>query len=281
MDREEHSPDGAEVTDHDISVLLQTVLDEYGYDFRHYARTHIKRRIRRFLGQFKGAELSELQKHIRTDRDLFLEFLMDMTVHTTELFRNPEFYYEFRTKVVPILRTYPSFKIWHAGCSTGEEVYSMAILLREEKIYEKARIYATDLSPLVVRRAREGIFRLGDMKGYTRNYHAAGGVGSLSDYYTSGYDGAVMDKSLGQRIVFSTHNLVSDASFGEMHVIVCRNVLIYFDRTLQDRVIRLFHDSLIMRGFLCLGDKETTRISDCKDLFDDFAYTHKIFRRRE
>jgi chemotaxis protein methyltransferase CheR len=262
-----------------LDSLLQEVHDAYGYDFRDYARAHLKRRLLRFMAQKALPDLESLRRHLPVNRALFAGLLSDLTVHTTELFRDSEFYRATRLQVLPWLRTFSSFKIWHAGCSSGEEVFSLAILLHEEGLLDRARIYATDLSPLAIDQARAGIFRLQDMRQYTRNYQQAGGRASLADYYSARYDGAVMDRQLTRNVVFSTHNLATDASFGEMHLIVCRNVLIYFNRTLQDRVLGLFLESLRHSGMLALGSRETTRFSKHVARFQDIDPEQRIYRK--
>ena len=195
------------------------------------------------------------------------------------MFRDPTFYCALREKVLPVLKTYPFFKIWHAGCSTGEEVYSMAILLKEANLLQNAMIYATDIDEKVLKTAREGIYRLEKIKEYTQNYQKACGDASFSDYYTAKYEAAIIDKSLKKNIVFSQHNLVTDGVFGEMNLIICRNVIIYFDKELQNRVLKLFHDSLVRRGILCLGSKETVQFTTLNTAFQEYDGKEKIFKR--
>ena len=263
----------------EIQLLLDAVYLKYGYDFRQYARAHLKRRLLRFMSNEKVERFADLQHSLLYDADFFVRFLHDLSVHTTEMFRDPGFYRAFRREVVPMLQTYPSFKIWHAGCSTGEEVYSMAILLEEEGLLDRTMIYATDISERALNLARAGIYQVDAMQGYTRNYQEAGGTASFSDYYTSLYDGVVMEQALSRRIVFASHNLVTDSAFNEMHVVICRNVLIYFDHELQDTVFELFSNSLSRRGFLCLGSKETIRFSTLEGNYLDFVPDQKIYRR--
>jgi chemotaxis protein methyltransferase CheR len=207
------------------------------------------------------------------------QLLLDLSINVTAMFRDPTFYLAFRQKVVPLLRTYPFIRIWHAGCSTGEEVYSMAILLEEEGLYDRARIYATDINEVVVHRARAGIFPLERMQEYTENYIRAGGTRSFSEYYVAKYDGALFSPALQRNAVFSQHNLVTDRSFAEFNVILCRNVLIYFDRTLQMRVHGLFHESLVHLGILCLGSKETLRLSDYEASYEELSGADRIYRK--
>jgi chemotaxis protein methyltransferase CheR len=205
--------------------------------------------------------------------------LLDLSVNVTAMFRDPTFYKEFRARVIPLLRTYPFIRIWHAGCSTGEEVFSMAILLEEEGLYDRARLYATDINDVVLQRAKQGIFPLERMQEYTDNYIKAGGTRSFSEYYTAKYDGALFSPSLTRNIVFSQHNLVTDRSFSEFHVIFCRNVLIYFDKTLQNRVHTLFYDSLVTFGVLALGSKESLKFSQYEPCYEKLSPSEKLYRK--
>jgi chemotaxis protein methyltransferase CheR len=207
------------------------------------------------------------------------QLLLDLSINVTAMFRDPTFYVAFRHKVVPLLRTYPFIRVWHAGCSTGEEVYSMAILLEEEGLYERARIYATDINEVVLQRAKSGIFPLDRMQEYTENYIRAGGTRSFSEYYTAKYDGALFRQELLKNVVFSQHNLVTDRSFAECTVILCRNVLIYFDKTLQNRVHSLFYDSLVMFGILALGSKESLKFSQYEPCYEKLSPTEKLYRK--
>jgi chemotaxis protein methyltransferase CheR len=205
--------------------------------------------------------------------------LLDLSINVTAMFRDPGFYRVFRNQVVPTLRTYPFIRVWHAGCATGEEVYSMAILLEEEGLYERSRIYATDINEVVLQKAKSGIFPIERMQEYTENYIAAGGKRSFSDYYIAKYDGALFNPSLTKNVVFSQHNLVTDRSFSEFNVILCRNVLIYFDKTLQARVLTLFYDSLAMFGVLALGSKESLRFSPYEECYEQINDREKIYRK--
>jgi len=265
--------------DIEIRLLLEAIYLKYGYDFRNYSNAHMKRRILRRMS-ITGLTISEMQHRLLNDGEFFKKVLSDFSINVTEMFRDPSFYKTFRRDVVPILRTYPYIRIWHAGCSTGEEVYSMAILLSEEGLYDRTQIYATDFNEVVLHKAKEGIFPIDVIKDYTHNYQLAGGKASFADYYIAKYESALFDKSLRDRIVFADHNLVTDSVFGEMQVIVCRNVLIYFNRELQGRVIRLFDDSLCSGGFLCLGSKESMKYSGCSDRFDSFIEDERIFRKK-
>lgn len=264
----------------EIRLLLEGVFLKYGYDFRDYGKAHAKRRILHRLGLSDLKTISDLQAKVLHDKSFFQLLLHDLSINTTEMFRDPDFFKEIREQVVPILKTYPYFKAWHAGCSTGEEVYSMAIILSEEDLYNRAQLYATDFNHTALQKAKEAIYPAGNMKEYTRNYIKAGGKSSFADYYNARYDSAIINKHLKKNIVFSDHNLVTDSVFGEMHMVMCRNTLIYFNKSLQDRAIKLFYDSLIPGGFLCLGSKESLTFSAHRDLFEPFNQKLKIFRKK-
>ncbi len=264
----------------EIKLLLEAIYLKYGYDFRDYATASLKRRILHRLSMEGMNRISEMQHRLLVDVSFFENMLLDFSINTTEMFRDASFYQALRTEVVPFLRTYPFLKIWHAGCSTGEEVYSMAIVLKEEGLYNKSQIYATDFNEKVLKKAKEGIFPVERIRDYTINYQKAGGIKSFADYYTADYTFAAMDRSLKQNIVFANHNLAIDGEFGEMNLIVCRNVLIYFNRKLQNRVIGLFYDSLNTGGFLCLGTKESVRFSKFNDAFEDVVEQVKIYRKK-
>jgi chemotaxis protein methyltransferase CheR len=263
----------------EIALLLEGIYRQYGFDFRSYAYSSIRRRIWKRIQAERLATVSALQERVLHDRAVMERLLLDLSVNVTAMFRDPEFYVAFRREVVPLLRTYPYVRIWHAGCSTGEEAYSMAILLQEEGLYDRTRIYATDINEVVLQRAKAGIFPLERMQEYTQNYQRAGGTRSFSEYYTAKYDGAVIARPLLRNIVFSQHNLVTDRSFAEFHVILCRNVLIYFDKTLQARVLGLFYESLVMFGVLALGAKETLRFSTYEACFEPLQERAKIYRK--
>ena len=263
----------------EIELLLEGVFRHYGFDFRAYAYASIRRRLwKRVEGEGLGT-ISQLQARILHDADAMERLLLDLSVNVTSMFRDPGFYREFRAKVVPLLRTYPFIRIWHAGCSTGEEVFSMAILLEEEGLYDRARLYATDINDVVLQRAKQGIFPLERMQEYTENYIKAGGTRSFSEYYTALYDGALFSPTLTRNIVFSQHNLVTDRSFSEFHVIFCRNVLIYFDKALQNRVHRLFYESLVMFGVLALGSKESLKFSQFEPCYEKVSSTEKLYKK--
>ncbi len=265
--------------DIEIALLLEAIYLKYGYDFRGYSNAHMKRRILRRMNLSDICSITDMQYKILYDNEFFKTLLSDFSINVTEMFRDPHFYKAFRKELVPILKTYPFIKIWHAGCSTGEEVYSMAILLKEEGLYERTQIYATDFNEIVLNKAREGIYPIDSIKDYTYNYQQGGGKASFSDYYIAKYDSVILEQSLKERIVFAGHNLVTDGVFGEMNVILCRNVLIYFSRELQNRVIKLFLDSLCSGCFLCLGSKESVINSLHADRFKPFIENEKIYQK--
>jgi len=263
----------------EIELLLEGIYQHYGFDFRSYAYASIRRRLWKRIEAEGLNTISALQDRVLHDSDLMERLLLDLSINVTAMFRDPGFYRVFREQVVPTLRTYPFIRIWHAGCATGEEVYSMAILLEEEGLYERSRIYATDINEVVLQKAKSGIFPLDRMQEYTENYISAGGKRSFSDYYTAKYDGALFAPSLTKNVVFSQHNLVTDRSFSEFNVILCRNVLIYFDKTLQARVLTLFYDSLAMFGVLALGSKESLRFSPYEECYEQINSPEKIYRK--
>ena len=264
----------------EIKLLLEAIYLKYGYDFRNYAKASIKRRILQRLSLSGLKTISEMQHKILYDKQFFEILIQDISINVTEMFRDPSFYKAVREKVIPVLKELSFIKVWHAGCATGEEVYSMTILLKEEGLYDKTTIYATDFNEGVIKKAKDGIYPADRLKEYTYNYQKAGGQSSFTDYYTARYEYALINKSLKKNIVFADHNLVTDGVFGEMNMIMCRNVLIYFNRDLQNRVIRLFKDSLCKNGFLCLGSKESIRFSEYSDDFENFARKEKIYRKR-
>jgi chemotaxis protein methyltransferase CheR len=264
----------------EISLLLEGIHQHYGFDFRQYARASLRRRLWRRVYAERLTTISGLQERVLHDRSAMERLLLDLSINVTSMFRDPGFFAAFRSHVVPALRTYPFLRIWNAGCSTGEETYSLAILLREVGLYDRTRIYATDINESVLASAAEGIFPLSKMQEYTENYLAAGGSRSFSDYYLAKYDRAQFDRSLRENVVFAAHNLVSDRSFNEFHVIVCRNVMIYFDRTLQQQVHQLFLDSLVPFGVLALGRKETLVHSAHAERFDVVDDLERIYRKR-
>ena len=264
----------------EIDLLLEGINRHYGYDFREYARSSIRRRLWRRVYAEKVDSISGLQERVLHDPAAMDRLLLDLSVNVTAMFRDPSFFTAFRTQVVPLLRTYPFIRIWNAGCSTGEETYSLAILLEEEGLYERTRIYATDINEAVLDLARTGAFPLAKMREYTENYIAAGGSREFSEYYVSVADNARFRRNLAENVVFAVHNLVSDRSFNEFHVIVCRNVMIYFDKPLQDHVHELFYDSLVRFGILALGHKESIRFTPHVDDYDELNVREKLYRKR-
>ena len=269
------------IEDIEIQLLLEAVFLRYHYDFRHYARASIKRRLLQARLHFGVSTITALQERILHDPDMMGQMLGFLTVQVSEMFRDPSYFRALREQVLPHLKTYPSLKVWIAGCSTGEEVYSMAILFKEEGLLDRTIIYATDINPHALAAAKAGIYPLDRIRKFTENHQKSGGRSSLSDYYTADYGRAVFDSSLRVNVVFSDHSLVSDAVFGEMQLISCRNVMIYFDRALQDRAVGLFKDSLSRNGFLGIGSKETLRFSRHADAFSDFVLPEKIYRRHD
>jgi chemotaxis protein methyltransferase CheR len=263
----------------EIELLLEAVHRRYGFDFREYAPSSLKRRLWRRIRAEGLESVSGLQERVLHDPAVMEQLLLDLSINVTAMFRDPTFYVAFREKVVPMLRTHPFARIWVAGCSTGEEVYSLAILLEEEGLRDRARIYGTDINEAVLEPARAGVFPLDRMQDYTRNYIKAGGKRAFSEYYVAAYDGAQFQRSLVDNVVFAQHNLVSDRSFNEFHVIVCRNVMIYFDRPLQDRVHRLFYDSLATFGVLALGHKESIHFSHHESSYEELDALEKLYRK--
>ncbi|HEX3869586.1 MAG TPA: CheR family methyltransferase [Pirellulales bacterium] len=270
----------AKTEDVEFRLLLEAIFKRYHYDFRGYSTASLKRRLTQARARFGCETLSQLQDRVLHDASVLPELLSFLTVQVSELFRDPEYFRILREKVVPHLRTYPSLKVWVAGCGDGEEVYSLAILFREEGLEERAIFYGTDVNPEALKRAELGVYAVERLGQFTENHQRSGGKSSLSDYYTAAYGGAVFDKSLRKRVVFSDHSLVSDAVFAEVQLISCRNVLIYFDRELQDRAIGLFKDALIRKGFLGLGSKESLRFSAYAGAFDEFARNERIYQKR-
>lgn len=265
----------------ELTQLLESVRFVYGYDFTEYSEASVKRRIQAFMEMQKIDSLKELGKIILRDESAFEQFVQDITVNVTDMFRDPLFYKSLRKNVLKRLATYPFIKIWIAGCSTGEEVYSIAIMLREEGLLERSVIYATDINQKALQQAKEGISSINNMKVYTENYIKAGGRNSFSDFYKAKYNSVLWSKSLRQNIVFSVHNLAMDKSFNEFQLILCRNVLIYFNQSLQNKVITLFHESLCPFGFLALGNKESLLFSDKRKCFDEIDKKEKIYMKTD
>jgi len=263
----------------EIHLLTEGIYRHYGFDFRDYSLPSLRRRIwKRVYAEGLGT-ISGLLEKVLHDAACMERLLLDLSINTTAMFRDPTFYLAFRRKVIPLLRTYPFVRIWHAGCSTGEEVYSMAILLTEEGLYDRCRIYATDINEAVLQRAKDGIFPVSSMQENTSNYIAAGGSGTFSEYYTARYDYAIFRPSLRENVVFAQHNLVTDSSFNHFNVIFCRNVLIYFNNTLQERVQSLFLNSLEMFGILGLGKKESLRFTSVAGHYEDVDAEERLYRR--
>jgi chemotaxis protein methyltransferase CheR len=271
----------AENIDIELRLLIDAIYLKYHYDFRGYAAASLKRRLTSAPSRFGCNSLSQLQDKILREPTIFTALLGLLTVPVSEMFRDPTYFRSLREKVIPLLRTYPSLKVWVAGCSTGEEVYSLAILLREEGLLERTLIYATDINPQTLQKAAAGVYAVDRIPGFTENHRKSGGRASLSDYYTAAYGRAVFDKSFRQHIVFSDHSLATDSVFAEVHLVSCRNVLIYFNRELQDRAIGLFRDALCRRGFLGIGMKESLRFSHYVRSFVSLADEDRIFQRSD
>jgi len=265
--------------DIEIKVLLEAVYLRYHHDFRDYAIASQRRRMRQAMERFGCASMAELQHRVLHEPELFAHMLQFFTVQLSELFRDPEYFHALRREVLPLLATYPSIKVWVAGCSSGEEVWSMAILLAEEGLLDRCVIYATDINPDALRKAEAGVYALDRMAQFSRNYQAAGGKGSLSEHYTTAYANALFDRRLKKQIVFADHSLATDSVFSEVHLVSCRNVLIYFNAGLQDRAVGLFKDSLVHRGFLGLGSKESLQFGAHADAFELVDTRARIYRQ--
>jgi len=268
-----------ELFDLELKVLLEAVYQRYHYDFRDYALASLRRRMRHAMSRFECPTMGALQHRLLHEPDTFAQAMQYFTVQVSEMFRDPPYFKVLREHAVPVLRTYPSIKLWVAGCSTGEEVWSLAILLQEEGLLDRAIIYATDINPEALQAAESGAFALDRLAQFSRNYLAAGGTGSLSDYYSSGYGNVVFDRRLKRNIVFADHSLATDTVFSEVHLVSCRNVLIYFQRPLQDRAIGLFHEALVHRGFLGLGSKESLQFGAHAGLFEACARDQRLYRK--
>lgn len=268
------------INDRELEVLINEVFEYHGFDFSGYSRASLKRRVDRLyqLDGFKS--LTEMLSRIRTEPDYIKRMVEEITVNVTEMFRDPLFYNVLREEIIPVLATKPFIRIWHAGCASGEEVYSMAILLREANLLHKSLIYATDINHIVLDTAKKGIFPLQMMKQYSENYRTSGGKNDFSDYYTANYGFAKFSSELSAKMVFSEHNLVSDGSFNEFDLILCRNVLIYFDKDLQERAFTLFDNSLAKLGYLALGTKETLKFSSLQKRFKQLN-KDKIWKKTE
>ncbi len=268
------------VRDIELELLIEAIYLKYHYDFRAYARSSLKRRLATAMGQFECRTLSQLQDRVLHEPRLFNSLLDYLTVQVSEMFRDPDYWRAVRQKVLPVLSTYPSLKFWVAGCSAGEEVYSLAILLKEEGLLARSIVYATDINPHALRRAEAGVYELDRIPGFTENHREAGGKGSLSEHYTAAYGKAVFDKSLRRNVVFSDHSLATDSVFAEVQMVSCRNVLIYFDRALQDRAIGLFRESLGLKCFLGIGSRESIRFSSHGEAFDEVDRDERLYQKR-
>lgn len=262
-------------------LLIEAVRLKYHYDFRDYAGASLKRRLVAALAHFGCDTLSQLQDRLLRDEAVFAKLLDFLTVQVSDMFRDPAYFAALRAEVLPLLRTYPSPRIWVAGCSTGEEAYSLAVLLREEGILAKSRIYATDINPSALQTARDGLYDIERIAGFSQNHRRSGGHSSLSDHYTAAYGRAMFDKSLKERIVFSDHSLATDAVFAEVQLVSCRNVLVYFNRALQDRAIGLFREALCRKGFLGIGSRESLRFSSHADAFEEVDRDNRILRKKD
>lgn len=267
--------------DIELRLLIDAIFLKYHYDFREYAASSLRRRLRTAMGRFGCQTLSQLQDQLLHDPATFPALLDFLTVPVSDMFRDPSYFRALRETVVPVLRTYPSLKCWVAGCSTGEEAYSLAILLREEGLLPRALIYATDINPQTLQKAEAGVYGADRVPGFTDNHRRSGARSSLSDYYTAAYGRAVFDKSLRRHIVFSDHSLATDSVFAEVQFVSCRNVLIYFNRELQDRAVGLFREALCRKGFLGIGSKESLRFSAHADAFQELVREDRLFQKRD
>jgi chemotaxis protein methyltransferase CheR len=280
VEHQPSSPEGRLETEQlELQLLLEGIYHQYGFDFRGYAPASLKRRVWRRVHAERAGSITGLLASVLHDPSVMERLLIDLSINVTSMFRDPTFYAAVRERVAPVLHTYPFTRIWVAGCSTGEEVYSLAILLHEEGLYDRTRIYATDINEAVLERAREGVFSLDKMKEYTENYIRAGGTRSFSEYYVAKYQGALFDRKLTENVVWAPHNLVQDRSFNTFNLIVCRNVMIYFDRALQSRVHQLFYDSLERLGIIALGHKESIRFTGFEDRYEELDALEKLYRK--
>lgn len=267
------------IFDIEVKLFIEAVFMKYKYDFRQYSLASVKRRLSSVLIVHNLKTISALQEKVLYEPEFFTAVLQYMTISTTEMFRDPNYFKAFREKVIPYLESYPSIKVWVAGCSSGEEAYSFAIIFKEAGLLDRVMIYATDINPVILEKAKAGIYRLDDMKKNSMNYQQSGGMKSLSDYYTASYNAAAIDPALKKSIVFADHSLATDSVFSEMQFVSCRNVLIYFDKGLQNRAINLFHDSLCMKGFLGIGSKESLKFSSQTSSFEHWSAQERIYRK--
>ncbi|MCA9520617.1 MAG: protein-glutamate O-methyltransferase CheR [Myxococcales bacterium] len=275
MKMDEETVEGIEV-----DLLLEALRRRYGYDFRSYARATVERRVRQFLSEMSVASIADAIPRLLHDESFAITLMQHFSISVTEMFRDPEVYHVLRSAVVPLLKTYPHVKVWHAGCATGEEVYSMAILLREEGLYERATIFGTDFNDAALQSAKAGIYPLQKIQEFTKNYQRAGGRRSFADYYHADYDSALIDSALKRRVTFANHNLVTDTVFGEMTLILCRNVMIYFNQELRARALRLFTESLVRGGFLCIGTREDLTFSEVVDAYEVVDAKARIYKKK-
>ncbi len=266
--------------DLEVRLVVRAIYEKYGYDFSDYSHAHIKRRIFNRFSQSGLKSIAEMIHEVLYNPKFADQVLMDLSITVTEMYRDPSFYKAIRDEVIPVLRTFPYIKIWHAGCSSGEEVYSMAIILKEERLYDRTQIYATDFNPVIIKQAKDALYPVDRVKEFAANYQKSGGKRALSDYYSIHDRSVKMLESLKKNIVFATHNLVTDSVFAEVNLVICRNVLIYFNRRLQDRVIRLFIDTLPAGGILCLGSKESIQFSEHHGHFDTLTGKEKIYIKK-
>jgi chemotaxis protein methyltransferase CheR len=264
----------------EIELLLDAIFLRYGYDFRGYAKASIRRRILQFMKISGAASVSDMIPRLIHDESYFEKLVMEFSITVTEMFRDPSLFLTLRQKVLPLLKSHPFIKVWHAGCATGEEAYSLAILIQEEDLDKRTTFFATDFNDNALKKAKEGILELECAKQYSQNYQLSGGKGSFSDYYHARYGALAIKRDLKEKITFANHNLVTDQVFSETHLILCRNVMIYFDKALQERVIRLFYESLVHGGFLCLGMKESLMFSEYQDKFRVVDQKNKIFQKK-
>ena len=269
-----------EIENIELNLLIEAMYQRYGYDYRHYLKTHVRRRVLYHMETEDIDSITELTGKILYDQEVFNSLLMNLSINVTEMFRFPAFFEDIRKHVIPILKTYPSINIWHAGCSTGEEVVSMAILLEEEGLLERSRIYATDVDKNALDKAGKGIYPISEIKKWTKNYHDAGGKKSFSEYYTAKYDSVLFNRNLYENIVFSEHNLTQDQSFIGANLILCRNVLIYFDKELKDKVLHVLEDSLLPGGVLGVGSKESLKFTDVSSDFKVLSRRSKLYYKK-
>ncbi|MGB6129751.1 MAG: protein-glutamate O-methyltransferase CheR [Psychrilyobacter sp.] len=269
-----------EIENLELKLLIEAIYLRYGYDFKNYTKSHLKRRILRRVKLDNLKNITQLTERVLYDRKVLKQILLDLSINVTEMFRFPKFFKDLREDVIPLLKTYPSINIWHAGCSTGEEVVSMAILLKEEGLLNRVNIYATDINEQVIDVAKEGIYAIEDVKKWTKNYQEAGGKNSFSDYYIAKYDHAIFDQNLLKNVTFLEHNLVIDKTFIDANLIICRNVLIYFNEKLQNQVLELFEESLVPGGIIGIGSKESLKFTSVNEKFENINSTTKIYKKK-